>query len=77
MLGGVHLVVVLGVGVLAMHGGIEEIDDVFAVVGDFEYVLLEGVLDAHVRSQVSGFRVIATEGTDFTKGIVVRNCWYL
>ena len=36
-----------GVGVLSLHGCTEEVDDVFAVVGDFEYVLLEGVLDAH------------------------------
>ena len=34
MLGGVHLVVELGVGVLSMHSGIEEVGDVFAVVGD-------------------------------------------
>ena len=36
-----------GVGVLPMHGCIEEVGDVFAAVGDFEYVLLQGVLDAH------------------------------
>ena len=34
MLCGVHLVVEFGVGVLSMHCGVEEVGDVFAVVGD-------------------------------------------
>ena len=34
MLGGFHLVVDFGVGVLSMHCCIEEVGDVFAVVGD-------------------------------------------
>ena len=34
MLGGFHLVVEFGVGVLSMHCGIEEFGDVFAVVCD-------------------------------------------
>ena len=37
----------LGAGGFALHRGVEEVGDVFAVVGDVQYVLLQGVLDAH------------------------------
>ena len=41
------MVVEFGVRVLSTHCGVEEFDDFFAVVGDVQDVLLQGVLDAH------------------------------